>query len=211
MKKVFRHIFVFLLFLMIITLGSCDGNITDDNVDLSDVEQSVHISDDIIPVELKENESNFEIPTISPTEATAISDNNDTNKYSSTLLAYRIFLENFQAESVINCFALRDLDGDGIPELLIIQQDGTALNAVLSVYSYAETVYKIGDYSNTGKSFKSVLRFSNNRIFPGLFDFWWGGGIEHYAYLTIKEGKLVSEYLWYEDRTVEPPQKNEIS
>ena len=136
---------------------------------------------------------------------------NGISEHSSAIASYMILLENFCAESDIIRFALRDLDNDGIPELLIIQEDENALNAVLTVYSYGDNVYKIGDYSNTENSFKSILRFSNNSKFPGLFDFCWGGGIDHYTYLTIKEGKLVSEYIWYEDRTVEPSQKVEIS
>ncbi|MCL2157916.1 MAG: hypothetical protein FWH48_00745 [Oscillospiraceae bacterium] len=92
------------------------------------------------------------------------------------LAAYEALLAGFHAESDIACFAMRDLDGDGAPELLIVQEDKNALNAVLSVYAYCDEVYKIGDYSNAGKSFKSALRFSGNPMFPGLFDFWLGGG-----------------------------------
>lgn len=125
--------------------------------------------------------------------------------------AYAEFLRNFPGltDNVVRCFSLRDLDDNGIPELIIIQGNGVA-NAVLTVYSYDGNVYKIGDYTDP-KIGVSGLRISNNPIYPGLFTLWWGGGVEHYGYLKIGEGLLKHEDLWYMDRTKEPPQQNEIS
>lgn len=104
-------------------------------------------------------------------------------------------------------FGMRDLDKNGIPELLIIQQDSNALNAILTVYSYDSDIYKIGDYSNPKKLFLGGFRFSNNPDIPGLFECWWGSGVEHYGYIYVKDRKLFYEYLYYDDRTAEPPHR----
>jgi len=113
--------------------------------------------------------------------------------------AYIAFLRNFSAstESGVSEFALRDLDNNSVPELIITQTDANAMSAVLTVYSYDGNVYKVGDYSNPKESFVSGFRFSNKLAFPGLFEVWWGGGIEHYGYLTVKKRNLAYEYLYY--------------
>ena len=40
-------------------------------------------------------------------------------------------------------------------------------------------------------------------MFPGLFTFWWGGGVEHYGYLYVDEGALKESKLWEVDHTEE--------
>ena len=126
---------------------------------------------------------------------------------------YAVFLRNLPVlgDNMIFSFFLRDLDNSGVPELMIVQMNQTAHDDVLTAYSYDGEVYKIGDYSNPKKSFTDWFRFSNSPAFPGLFECWVGGGVEHYGYLSVKEGKLTYEYLWYDDRTKEPPQQIEIS
>lgn len=46
--------------------------------------------------------------------------------------------------------------------------------------------YKIGEYSDP-KIGISAIRISKNPKFPGLFNQWWGGGVEHYGYLEVRE------------------------
>jgi hypothetical protein len=128
--------------------------------------------------------------------------------------AYTAFLRDFSvADNTIATFSLRDLDNNGIPELIIEQHNaGGALDAVLTVYAYDENVYKVGDYSNPKGSFVGWFRFSNNPTFRGLFEEWYGGNVYHYGYLSVKEGELIYEYLYYIDTNkTEMPQQDEIS
>ena len=137
--------------------------------------------------------------------------------------AYETFLNDYEFlndsdiidlsdENTIYSYAVRDLDDCGVSELLLFQQDSrNALNAVLTVYSYDGNVYKIGQYSNLKGSFIGGFRLSENPLFPGLFEVWWGGGEDHYGYLSIEDGELVYEYLWHDDRTIEPPHQTMFS
>ena len=124
--------------------------------------------------------------------------------------AYTTFLKDFSAKSNYDNheFSLRDLDNNGIPELIIIQTHPA--EELLTVYSYDRNVREIGDYSNV-KIAMAGLRISNNPMFPGLFTVWWGGGVEHYGYLTVKEGVLTYEDVWRNDHTLETPFQEEIS
>ncbi|MGI6247985.1 MAG: hypothetical protein ACOYJX_01070 [Acutalibacteraceae bacterium] len=126
--------------------------------------------------------------------------------------AYSEFLKEFSlSNNKVASFALRDLDGSGVPELIIIQEDENALNSVLTAYSYDGNVNKIGDFANESTSFAEGFRLSKKTMFPGLFESWHGGGVEHYGYLSLKDGKLIHEDLWYCDRTKEPPHQEVIS
>ena len=104
--------------------------------------------------------------------------------------------------------ALRDLDKNGVPELIIVQVDEA--DGILKVYSYDNRVYKIGEYSDP-KIGISGIRISENPEFPGLFNQWWGGGVEHYGYLEVREKQLIYEDLWYMDRTGAAPYQNQVS
>ncbi|MCL2773096.1 MAG: hypothetical protein FWD71_07075 [Oscillospiraceae bacterium] len=211
MKLIIRRFIVLIfLFSVVLPFGSC-GDVTpgdDSNSDniLLDMSQSVEIVDTTI------------ITTSDNTKA-IIADNAQPvtleNTYNDVLTAYAAFLANFHTESekMIARFALRDLDNDGIPELLIVQENGsTGLDAVLSVYTYASyTICKLGDYSNAQTSFVSALWFSNNPMYPGIFDSCNDWDMDRYSYVYIKDRKLVSEELWDDDHTTGPPHKVEIS
>lgn len=116
--------------------------------------------------------------------------------------AYKSFLKDFQRDSQYDRsdYAWRDLDQNGIPELIVIEADDVDGN--LTVYSYDGSVFKIGDYSNP-KIGVAGLTFSTNPELSGLFTLWWGGGVEHYGYLTVKDRKLIYEDLWYADHVNE--------
>lgn len=118
--------------------------------------------------------------------------------------AYIDFLQNFSKtkDYQVFAFSLRDLDKDEIPELIIVQSN--AVHGIVSVYFYDGDLKKYGDYSNP-KIGKSALCVSDNRMFPGLFTLWWGGGVEHYDYLYIDGGELKECRLWEMDRTEEFP------
>ena len=118
--------------------------------------------------------------------------------------SYRAFLKDFPVLS--NCdvsgFSLRDLDNNGIPELITVQSDSNSMQGILIIYSCDDIIYKVGEYTNP-KLGVAGLRVSSNQAFPGLFTCWWGGGMEHYGYLTIQDEKLIHEDLWYDDHHVE--------
>ena len=126
--------------------------------------------------------------------------------------AYISFLKDFPApeDNEILEFSLRDLDGDGVPELIICQMDNAAYTKDLLVYSYENSIYKIGEFENAG-SYASALCITDNPMFGGLFLLWYGGGVERYGYLSVEDRELKYEYLFYYDRTVEPHNKGIIS
>lgn len=113
--------------------------------------------------------------------------------------AYKTFLQDFIGDSRYNRFhySWRDLDNNGIPELIIEEakdEDGS-----LTVYSYDGGIFEIGNYLNP-KIGTAALQFSSNPEFSGLFTLWWGGGVEHYGYLTVEDSRLKHVDLWYIDR-----------
>lgn len=89
-------------------------------------------------------------------------------------------------------FALKDLDNNGIPELII-----TKYGPNLTVYSYKEKVVEVGAAEfGTGTT---RLLFSGNPSYSGIFSFLVGGGYEHYGYLSFSDNKLHNEELWNDD------------
>lgn len=90
--------------------------------------------------------------------------------------AYEAYLRSFPElnDYKYSSVALRDLDKNGVPELIIVQVD--EVDGILKVYSYDNSVHKIGEYSDP-KIGISAIRISENPKFPGLFNQWWGGGM----------------------------------
>ncbi len=124
--------------------------------------------------------------------------------------AYEAYLRSFPElnDYKYSSVALRDLDKNGVSELIIVQVD--EVDGILKVYSYDNSVYKIGEYSDS-KIGISAIRVSENPKFPGLFNQWWGGGVEHYGYLEVREKRLIYEDLWYIDRTEPSPYQSNVS
>lgn len=124
--------------------------------------------------------------------------------------AYEAYLRSFPElnDYKYSSVALRDLDKNGVSELIIVQVD--EVDGILKVYSYDNSVYKIGEYSDS-KIGISAIRISENPKFPGLFNQWWGGGVEHYGYLEVREKRLIYEDLWYIDRTEPSPYQSNVS
>lgn len=136
--------------------------------------------------------------------------------------AYGMFLWEFSffdddsvsklgSEEIFYKFSLRDLDNNGIPELLIFQLQKGGFNQKLTVYTYDENICKLGDYKNPTGSFISWFRIPNNSMFSGLYDCWYEGGQEYCQYLVVKDGTLVCEYLWNINRLGESPVLTELS
>lgn len=136
--------------------------------------------------------------------------NNSDHRIAVCKEAYASFLRNYFGSTnyAVHEFALRDLDNNGMPEILVVQsnEDG----GILTVYSYNGEIYKIGDYSDS-KIGISAFVVPENPELQGLFNLWWGGGIEHYGYLSVKDSNLTYEELYYIDRTGDAPEQVNIS
>ena len=120
--------------------------------------------------------------------------------------AYINFLSNLPAipDDYVRSFLLRDMDGDGIAELIIDQiqtnSDGSH-SKTNSIYSYADgSVYKAGDFN--GEKLASQFCFSTDPAYPGLLTYNNGGGQEYYGYLYLKNNELVYEDVWHEDHAI---------
>jgi len=103
-------------------------------------------------------------------------------------------------------FALRQMDGKSIPNLIIDRRINEGSKSLLTVYSYHGSVYELGTLENPG-SYASVLYFSNTPSFPGLFWRKYGGSMERFGYLSIKNGEFVSERVWDLDRSTNGEKK----
>ena len=109
--------------------------------------------------------------------------------------AYRIFLlELYEQDPTknTNTFLIRDLDGNGVEELIYRHQ---ALE--VTFYTYDNGIKKI-DYHDfqTGTT---RLFVSDNPAYPGFFEFHIGGGLEYYNYITIEKAALNFKKLWDDD------------
>lgn len=90
-------------------------------------------------------------------------------------------------------FSIKDLDNNGIPEL-IISKNGVSN---ITVYTFNDTVVEVGNHFF--ETATTRLFFSDNSSYPGMFFYFAGGGLDHYGYITIKDNKLMYEELWNED------------
>ena len=110
--------------------------------------------------------------------------------------AYKSFLEKLYKKNkysnTIYKFSVRDMDANGIPELIILK------NALkMTIYSYQDEMITVGK-----EDFKSgTTRFliSKDASYPGIFIYSVGGGYEWYRYLTMDDNKLIEEKLWNND------------
>jgi hypothetical protein len=166
-----------------------------------------NIGENIQSVEtVNDNTSNKSIEAPKPDEIGAYK-YEPVDRWQDAYLAYGDLLQNKPFVDYYDpYFFLKDIDGNNVPELIVTYRVDYKDNSSLSVYSYDGEAYEIGKYSNS-KTGVAGIYFSNNPLFPGLFDFWWSSGELHYGYLTVKDGELVHEDLWYEITRVEPPQQ----
>jgi hypothetical protein len=90
-------------------------------------------------------------------------------------------------------FLLKDLDNNGISELII------AKNGVnnITVYTFNDTVAMLGQHNF--ETATARLFSSDHSAYPGIFCYFEGGGLDHYGYLTIRDNQVVYEELWNED------------
>lgn len=93
-------------------------------------------------------------------------------------------------------YTVRDLDGNGVPEL-IFRRPGKTTGTKITVYSYEQGIKQIGKYHFVGGT--TVLLVTDHPSYPGIIYFHVGGGLEHYSYLSMVDQTLHTEELWNED------------
>ena len=101
---------------------------------------------------------------------------------------YTALLESIRAENREVYYLLRDMDGDGVQELLLKE------DTKLSVYTLTESVTLVGEQEFATGTLR--LLYSDKTDYPGIFTFTVGGGANHYGYMTLKDGKISQEKLW---------------
>lgn len=92
-------------------------------------------------------------------------------------------------------YFIKNIDGTGSPELFVIDHAEEDEDQ-MKVYTYIDEVQKIGSYFLTGTT---RLLYSDDPSCPGVFTFGVGGGLNHYGYMTVQNGKLSATELWNED------------
>lgn len=87
-------------------------------------------------------------------------------------------------------YTVRDLDGNGVPEL-ILRSPGKTTGSKITVYSYEQGIKKIGKHHFIGGT--TVLLVTDHPSYPGIIYFQVGGGLEYYSYLGTEECYCSSE------------------
>lgn len=113
--------------------------------------------------------------------------------------AYKLFLQNcYKNETENVSYFIKDLDGNGVDELITIQNS----NIKITVYTFDGEVKELGNrifYTGTTR----LLR-SDNEKYPGIIYFFVSGGADHYGYITIKNGGYSEEELWTDNYSAYP-------
>ena len=191
--KLLSLLFVIIILLSFIGCGEVRG--TSNNSELNGIPQ---VSD----TECHEIEKTLNgASQMSNTECGETQETSNDNESSNNLtlekweITYRAFLrelyKNEHSDDILE-FSYRDLNDNEVPEL-IVRRGGVDI----TVYSYGNTLTEIGNYDF--KTGTTKLFFSKNPLYPGMFCFFVGGGLEHYGYVTIKDNELIVEELWNED------------
>ncbi|MDE6852990.1 MAG: hypothetical protein K2J67_11010 [Lachnospiraceae bacterium] len=93
-------------------------------------------------------------------------------------------------------YTVRDLDGNGVPELILCCPGRTA-GTKMTVYSYEQEIKQIGKYHFISGT--TMFLITDHESYPGVLYFHVGGGLEHYSYLSMVDQTLHTEELWNED------------
>lgn len=116
--------------------------------------------------------------------------------------SYTEYLKNFADSSSEVYYLIRDIDNDGTKDLILSNK------ASLTIYTYTDSVKEVGSYDFITGTVRYL--YSDNKDFPGIFYTTTGGGYNHYGYLTVKDGKVITEDLWKEDFSGISGEKNKI-
>lgn len=121
-----------------------------------------------------------------------LSKSDNEAKMKQCMTAYVECLKKYCANSEdVTEFLLKDLDADGMPELIVKQQ------MKVNVYAYDNGLQDTG--SNDFVTGTTRLFYSEDTVYTGIFYFYVDGGLNHYGYMNIENGKLKIEELWNED------------
>ena len=101
-------------------------------------------------------------------------------------------LEEHELNEIEHFYCLKDLDGDGLQELIV---KNNFVN--VTVYTFNDGLKKVGN-ENFGTGTTRLL-YSDNPSYFGVFTFWVGGGLNHYGYLTVVGDDLIHEEIWNYD------------
>ena len=108
---------------------------------------------------------------------------------------YQDFLSTLKTSQTDLYYSLKDIDKNGIDELLVLQ------NTTLCVYTFENGVKLVGEHDFVTATCRFF--YSDNKKFPGVFYFTVGGGADHYGYMTIKDNALFLEDLWRDNYSTE--------
>ena len=95
-----------------------------------------------------------------------------------------------QTWSAAPSFALHDMDGDGVPELLA--SSGTGSGEARTAYVYS-AVYDQLRYAGNAGAYGPADRYAPGSGYPGLYCLGGRGDLYQGVYYTLKNGKVVSE------------------
>ncbi len=129
------------------------------------------------------------IPSWNPDTSDKVSDS--SGQESASAGVYQGFLEQKKTETPDFSYALRDLDGDGTDELLLSSQ------CVITVYGWKDGVFLIDSQDFVTGTLQ--LFYSNKAQYPGFISYTVGGGMDHYSYWTVAEGKLTEQKICDKD------------
>lgn len=105
--------------------------------------------------------------------------------------AYEAQLDELYKQKDAKYYAVRDLDANGVPELIIQKYPK------IIIYTYEQEMQQI--YEGDFVSGTCMFLVSDHASCPGIFHFWVGGGMEHYGYLSMTDSTVHDEELWNED------------
>ncbi len=126
------------------------------------------------------------------------------NENESKILSdYNNLMNNFYNQNPDFYYAVKDIDGNGVKELIVQS------NSTITVYTYEHGIKQLDSYDFvTG----TVRMFSSeNPKYPGIFVFTVGGGCDHYSYLTLNGGNIVTTKLCEYYYSADEPYWNDIS
>lgn len=104
---------------------------------------------------------------------------------------YNDFISKLKTNQPDIHYSLKDIDGNGIEDLVVIN------NTTLTIYTFNDKISYIGEHdflTGTARFF-----YSDDKDFPGIFVFTASGGMNHFGYMTIKNDEVYLEEIWSED------------
>ena len=130
----------------------------------------------------------------------AESQTSSSQTFQNSDVAYKAFLKDLydtssEKERADTSYYIRDLDNNGVDELIIKTPGEYGIS--IAIYRFQNHVTKIDSFDTITGTSRFFL--SDNPVYPGIFTFHVGGGLERYNYITLKDNALSFEKLWDDD------------